>query len=239
MSSRQIRGVLFDKDGTLFDFATTWGGFCDKMLEALAGQNEELKGRLAHAVGYHQPTRSFQTGSLIVNASAAEVDAAWADLLDNFLLADVEALTRIELGKLSQKTVCSISDVMTALRSQGLKIGVATNDYEIGALRQLADADALNLFDFVCGSDSGFGRKPGDGMIKGFCKKTGLKPEEIAFVGDSNHDMECGINGGVALRVGVLTGPATNDELKDLASVVLNSIEDLPPYLLRHNESHS
>lgn len=234
-----IRGVLFDKDGTLFDFKATWGVFCDRMLDALAGHDDALKERLANAVGYDRQTGDFRTGSLIVNASTGEVDAAWADLVPSLSLADVEEMSRKEMQNLPISPVCDLSALMTTLRDAGMKVGVATNDYELGATRQLSKANALDAFDFVCGSDSGSGRKPEPGMINTFCDLMGLLPEQVAFVGDSTHDLLCGKNAKVGQRIAVLTGPATREDLEELASVVLNSIEEVPGYLTGGAESVS
>lgn len=226
-----IRGVLFDKDGTLFDFNATWGAFCNRMLDRLAANDEALKDQLAAAVGYDRNGGGFLAGSLIVNASSGEVDAVWADLVPAVTLAEVEVMTREEMQNLPVSPICDLAALMHELRNAGMRVGVATNDYEQGATLQLTKVGALEAFDFVCGSDSGSGRKPGPGMINTFCEKMGLTPAQVAFVGDSTHDLHCGQNAGVGARIGVLTGPANKGDLEALASVVLNSIADLPGYL--------
>ncbi len=226
-----FKAVLFDKDGTLFAFTETWAHFCDRMFDALAGADEALKDKLAVASGYRRDDRSFVTGSLIVNASAEEVNAAWAAHLPGTTLRDIEALNRTALTDLPIVPTCDLHAVLGALRDRGLALGVATNDYEAGAVTQLRKADILPLFDFVCGSDSGYGRKPGPGMIHGFCDRQGIDPADLIFVGDSKHDMDCGDAAGVGCRVGVLTGPATVEDLGPHASVVLPSIADLPAWL--------
>lgn len=231
MTSPKLRAVLFDKDGTLFDFQATWATFCDRMLVHLAADDETLKAQLAEAVGYDLETRTFRVGSLIVNASAAEVDAAWAALTPGKTLEDIQALTQQELLDLPVHPVCDLKKVMGELRELGLKLGVATNDYEAGARNQLTAAGAFDLFDFVCGSDSGYGRKPEPGMINGFCNLHGLAASEIVFVGDSTHDMHCGQNAGAGACVAVLTGPADRQDLEPDASIVLSSIKELPAYL--------
>jgi phosphoglycolate phosphatase len=52
------------------------------------------------------------------------------------------------------------------------------------------------------------------------------------MVGDNRHDLEMGRAGGVGLNVGVLSGTGTRETLLPLADVVLNSVSDLPAYLL-------
>jgi len=37
-----IRGVIFDKDGTLFDFQSTWGIWTAQVLARIAGSDEAL-----------------------------------------------------------------------------------------------------------------------------------------------------------------------------------------------------
>jgi phosphoglycolate phosphatase len=225
------KAVLFDKDGTLFAFAETWANFCDRVFDRLVGADEPRKDALAAACGYDRAARHFESGSLIVNGSADEVCAAWLALLPGLTHAQLEEMSRIILNDLPLVPTCDLPAVLGALRGMGLALGVATNDYEAGALGHLHQADALPLFDFVCGSDSGYGAKPGPGMVHGFCAAIGIEPHQLVLVGDSCHDMECGKNAGAGLLVGVLTGPADAAHLAPLADLVLPSIGDLPAHL--------
>ncbi|WP_428671818.1 HAD family hydrolase [Roseibium sp.] len=223
-----LKAVLFDKDGTLFNFTDTWAYYCDRMVDRLARNDDLLKDRLAAAVGFDRKRRVFVTGSLIVNASADEVNEAWLDLLPGKSSEEIVSLNLEIYADLPVFPTCDLTDVMTSLRTQGLKLGVATNDYEAGAVAQLQRAAASSLFDFVCGSDSGYGRKPEAGMVHGFCELMDIAPHEVVFVGDSTHDMDCARNANVGLSVAVLTGPATEDQLTGHADVILPSIESLP-----------
>jgi phosphoglycolate phosphatase len=230
-SSSPYKAVLFDKDGTLFDFNATWAVFCDRMFDQLAGKDEQKKDALANACGYDRASRTFITGSLIVNSSADEVNEAWANLLPKHSLDEIIQLNHRVYNDLPVIPTCNLQETMARLRALNLKLGVATNDYEAGAISQLREARAEPLFDFICGSDSGYGRKPEAGMIHGFCDLMDIEPGEIIFVGDSTHDMDCGTNADVGLRVAVLTGPATREQLIDAADVILPSIQHLPAYL--------
>ena len=229
------KAALFDKDGTLFSFDAAWSVFCDRMLEHLAAGDDTLKDKMAQRVGYQRASGSFIPGSLIVNASADEVNAAWAELAPDHDPAQIDALSRAETKALPAVPLFDLNAVMGSLRQMGLKLGVATNDIEAGAFSQLNAVNALPLFDFVCGSDSGYGRKPGTGMVDAFCAQTGIKAEEVIFVGDSTHDIDCGVNAGVGLCVAVLTGPATAEQLAETDAVVLPSVASLPGYLSQAN----
>ena len=226
-----IRGIVFDKDGTLFDYQKTWVVWCDSVLEELSDGNVDLKERLAEVCGFDLKAQKFVVGSVIVNASAEEVNATWASVLPHMTLADVDKVAVKHLDKLPCFPVCDLHAVFGDLRSKGYKLGIATNDYEEGALVQLKDADIGSYFDFVCGFDSGHGAKPGPGMILGFCDTTGLQPDQVAMVGDSTHDLHAGRAAKVGMNVGVLTGPALADDLAALADVVLPDISGLPSAL--------
>lgn len=83
------------------------------------------------------------------------------------------------------------------------------------------------MFDKVIGCDSGYEAKPSGASILGFCNSVGLNPNQIAMVGDSTHDLNAGRNAGVGLNIGVLSGPATINQLSTLADEVLDDILSL------------
>jgi phosphoglycolate phosphatase len=57
-----------------------------------------------------------------------------------------------------------------------------------------------------------------------------LAPDRIAMIGDSTHDLVAGRAAGM-ITVGVLTGPATREDLAPHATVVLPDIGHLPAWL--------
>ncbi|MCP5087200.1 MAG: HAD family hydrolase [Rhodobacteraceae bacterium] len=227
----EIKGVIFDKDGTLFDYQETWVVWCEHVLDDLAESDIALKQRLALAVGFDLPGHRFVSGSLIVNASAGEVNAAWARVLPGVSAEQVNLVSEKNLVNLPCRPVCDLPDLMVSLRGTGRLLGLATNDYEAGAVMQLNDAGISDLFDFVCGFDSGHGVKPDPGMIHGFCTATGLEPSQVAMVGDSTHDLQAGRFAGVGLNIGVLSGPANAADLQEFADLLVPDISHLPQAL--------
>lgn len=223
----EIRGILFDKDGTLFDFDRTWGRWFDCVISELAEGDIVLKNNLARSCGYDLLKQEFVAGSLIVIGTSDEVNAALAMCLPTKTIAQVDAIARQYLAKLPYAPVCDLRQLMIELRALNYVVGLATNDYLEGAKKQVQDAGISDLFDFICGSDSGYGGKPGAGMIDAFCDQTGVDCAKVAVVGDSVHDLVAGAAAGVGMRIGVLTGPARRDELSLCADVVLDDISQL------------
>ncbi len=130
-------------------------------------------------------------------------------------------------------TAADLPGLLAGLRADGYALGVATHDSEQGARVQLSGAGAEAAFDFIAGYDSGHGLKPGPGMLLAFAEATGIPPASVVMVGDSRHDLEVAHSAGAAMAVGVLTGPATREDLAPYADHILPSIEHLPALLAR------
>ena len=229
----KVKGVLFDKDGTLFVYGNTWQVWCERVILAIAGDDTALQQSLAVGVGFNIESKIFTPGSLVVNASAKEVNQVWADIHPKLSYQQIEAIGVEKLNKLPLVPVCNLSEMLSALKAMGVFIGCATNDFESSAKMQLEEEGIYDLFDFVCGFDSGHGAKPGPGMMHAFAQHCGITAAEAAMVGDSTHDLNCGKSAGAALCVGVLTGPAEAKDIESDADVILGSVALLPEYLRR------
>lgn len=235
-SSLPIRGLLFDKDGTLFGFHRTWGRFTEAMLERLA-TDPGARVHMARAVGYEPDACSFVGGSPIVAGTNADIAVLWARFRPDLgagaieRMLDEAVLAASADPSFAVPAVDDLPDLLTRLRGVGYRLGVATHDTEGAARAQLAAAGVADAFDFIAGYDSGHGLKPGPGMPQAFGRATALAPERIVMIGDSRHDLEAGRSAGVAMAVGVLTGPATRGELVPFADHVLESIAELPALL--------
>jgi phosphoglycolate phosphatase len=233
-----IRGILFDKDGTLFDFQETWKRVTETVLDTLAPDRETWS-RMAHAGGYDPVRGRFLPGSPLVAESTGAIALLWAGINPNFSAAKIERiLDDTALDVLADPTAlfptaADLPGLLTGLRNSGYALGVATHDSEQGARVQLGVAGAETAFDFIAGYDSGHGLKPGPGMLLAFAEATGIAPDSIAMVGDSRHDLEVAHNAGAAMAIGVLTGPAEHADLAPYATHILPSIEHLPALLAK------
>ncbi|GFE65423.1 HAD family hydrolase [Litoreibacter roseus] len=225
-----IDGLLFDKDGTLFDFEKTWGAWAHGFLSDLAKGDPDQTRILGAAIGYNTDNRSFLPNSPVIAGTPEEqIDL----LLPHLPGWDFERL--LDYGNDSAANaplteVVRLSPFLQGLKNRGLKLGIATNDAESSARAHLAMVGAHEVFDLILGFDSGYGGKPAPGMCLGFSDQMRIAPEKIAMIGDSTHDLHAGRTAGMVC-VGVLTGPAVRSDLEPHADVVLNSIADLPDWL--------
>ena len=225
-----IRGLLFDKDGTLFNFQATWGGWASDLVRDLAGGEPRLAGELADRIGLDLDQRLFRPGSLAIAGTSDKVAAALVPALPAF---DHDTLLEHLISRSREAIpvpVVPLAPFMARLRQAGYILGVATNDVESGARSQLAGADLLDAFAVVIGADSGYGAKPAPGQCLAFCAATGLMPGQVAMIGDSTYDLHAATAAGM-IPVGVLTGPASMEDLAPHAAAVLADIGQLPGWL--------
>jgi phosphoglycolate phosphatase len=228
--SRGLLGLVFDKDGTLFDFHATWGGWSGRFIDEITAGDPDRAERLAAALGYDLEARAFDRRSPMIAGTMEVVVEAVHGVLPEFDLDRLRGLIRESTAAAPQVEAVPLVPLFDRLAEAGLALGLATNDAEQPARAHLRRAGLLDRFAFVAGYDSGHGAKPAPGMLAAFCRVTGLPPAACVMVGDTSHDLLSGRAAGM-LTVGVLTGLATRDELAPLADAVLPDIGALPEWL--------
>lgn len=231
MPEAKIDGLLFDKDGTLFDFKTSWGRWAAGFLASIA-RDAAHAGDLAALIGYHIPTNHFAPDSPVIAATAADIAEA---LLPGLPGTGLQALTdhiNATASTAPMAPAVPLLPLLADFKTRGLRLGVATNDTEAPARRHLAAHGLTDSFDFIAGYDSGHGAKPGPGMCLAFLTRFDLDPRRTAMVGDSLHDLEAGRAAGMR-TIAVLTGIATSEVLEPHADVVLPDIGAIPDWLDR------
>lgn len=227
--SLRADAILFDKDGTLFDFEATWGAWAHDTLERLSRGDAALADRLAGALGYDRTARRFAESSIVIAGTPREVADAIAPILGMPAAGLIDDLNDSAAAAPMAEAV-PLGPLLSGLRAAGLALGVATNDGEAPARAHLAAAGVTGAFAFIAGFDSGWTPKPDPAMCLAFARALDLAPERIVMVGDSLHDLHAGRAAGMQ-TVAVLTGPAGAAGLAPHADAVLPDIGHLPDWL--------
>ena len=228
----QIDAILFDKDGTLFDFAASWSGWTASVIDGLSQGDDGLAQAMAHVLGYHRAERRFLPHSPVIAGTLAEQVDLLLPFLQGWTPARLEAHLLAEATGSTMVAPVPLAPLMEGLRARGYLLGLATNDGESSAIAHLTRAGILHHFAHVLGYDSGYTPKPAPDMLLGFADRAGLDPARVVMVGDSTHDLIAGRKAGM-VTVGVLTGLATADVLAPHADLVLPDIGHLPANLSR------
>lgn len=230
MTFPRIAAVVFDKDGTLFDFHATWSLWCQTFIETEARGDSRCRAALAEALGYDLTGSRFLPQSIVIAHTTLEIAAALLPMFPGDTALTLSHRMNDIAEGVEQSPAVPLRPFLEGLRARGLALGVATNDGEAPARAHLAAAGVAGLFDFIAGYDSGFGGKPGPGQLVGFAHHVGALPATCVMVGDSRHDLTAARAAGMR-AVGVLTGLAGAADLAPLADVVLPSIAALPEWL--------
>jgi phosphoglycolate phosphatase len=212
----RCRLIVFDKDGTLIDFAATWVPLIRKRVSFLSkvlGRNDpELEAFFLKSWGIDPITGKIDPrGPCPVSPRSDEIVIGTMTLYQKGYPWDV-----------------GIQTFLSQLREHGLHTALATNDERKDTEAILNHLGMESLFDILLCAGEVNQPKPHPETIFAICRQLGIDPKETVMVGDSVADMMTGKGAGVALTVGVLEGGVTpREELEKVADLVVNSVQDL------------
>ncbi len=226
----RIAGIIFDKDGTLFDFHATWSRWAREVAAELAGGDAALRAGIDDALGWDSALGRLRPDSVVVaetpdavaDALAAVLPRANRRRLLDRLIALAAAAPQVEAAPLLP--------LMEELRARGLHLACVTNDAEAVARAHLRRAEVETRFDLILGYDSGHGAKPDPAPFRATAGRLGLRPRETLVVGDSLHDLVAGRAAGMR-TVAVTTGAQPAQVLAPHAEAVLAHVGELPAWL--------
>ena len=203
-----IKGVLFDKDGTLLEFHSTQHSIYAALLVSLRDDYEvpgPLLQRLSATLGHTQDR--LTPDSLLQHATNQQIAQAlfrasrdyaeehrWRQPYDaDDLLGLIEQLS---LGDdVPYVALPHVPETLGYLRRKDYALGVATVDTLAATIAGLEKTGILHYFDYLgTGEDSR--PKPDTSLADGFCRQCGILPGELLIVGDGENDMVFARNAG-------------------------------------------
>ena len=196
-----IKLAIFDLDGTLLDTLGDIAGACNHALTVC--------GCPTHEVGEYKMFVGSGIMNLFRRALPEEqrTEGMVMKMRDAFVqYYDVhkDDMTRPYPG---------ISDLLDSLTAKGIKLAVASNKYQEATEELVAQYFRDYSFTSVLGQREGRPIKPDAGIIfEAMASCEGVRPDEVIYCGDSDVDMQTGINAGVK-TVGVTWGFRSREEL--------------------------
>ena len=227
---RKVDALIFDKDGTLFDYHATWSVALGHLIENLADGDQTLRQRMADEMDFDLSSGRFRPTSPIIACTNREAAEVIARALPHW---DVDAL-EVHLEDFAMDAPLApavpLAPLLQHFRNLDLRLAVMTNDSERSARANLTEAGVHDVFDMIVGFDSGHGAKPFPDPLLAIASRIGVVPGRCAMVGDSTHDLIAGRAAGMP-TVAVLTGVAEAEELRPHADIVLSDIGEIPAWL--------
>ena len=235
----EIKGILFDKDGTIIDFYEVWGTAAEPVLEWILEKygldgNRKLKEKLLEALGVH--------GQVIDSEGALAwkpYDLIAKDLEKIFLQENISiSCTELKENLIDgfYEEVCAkrqeypvftdMKKLMSKLHQMGIRIGLATTDEYESTKVCMEKIGISKWISFYGTAGLGYPEKPDGELIVMAAKEWGIQSEEVAVIGDTPNDMRFARNGN-AVGIGVLSGTGKREDLEPLAHYVIHSVDEL------------
>lgn len=209
---RRLRAVVFDLDDTLVVSTVDYAKFKRLVIDRIVEDGE--------------PRGDYDPGELIVTIIARyEAALRSRGFPETEVRRRVAELDRImdavELEKVSETTgVAGALEVLSMLKSRGIKVGILTRGCELYAKAALERTGLAQLVAEVECRNSKTKPKPDPESYLKLTRALGVRPEETVFVGDHPMDAQCAANAGAPF-VGVMTGEVPERELLDSGSVAV------------------
>ena len=179
--NNQIRSVVFDVDGTLFDTLPSLSAAANDVL-ANAGMREVSMSLLRSAL--NEGLRPLFRQAIALQS--APVDAVAANQLE------IDYLAHYGRRWLSTAPLfAGVTEALAALRSQGLKLGICTNRDRASTEVLLASASIAGFFDAIVSLGDAPLPKPAADPLLLLMERLEVPPAETLFVGDSAMDACC------------------------------------------------
>ncbi len=168
-----MRGILFDKDGTLIDFHASWSGVYRELGLELAGGDAERAAAMLAAGGMDPHSKRVQAGSVLAAGNTIDIAKLFFPELGGTelekLVARIDAIF-FENGIRCSVPVPGLAETLAALAETGIAMGVATSD---GTAAAKAALDALGIakhLPHVYGYDFGAAAEAGAGHGARLCR---------------------------------------------------------------------
>jgi phosphoglycolate phosphatase len=231
--------VIFDKDGTLIDFKETWVGIIDNLISAMSRHvplTPNLKERVQIALGISIEKKEIDGCGPLAMGTFTECDALltyclyregirW-DKAQGIVRSLGDEIFRSDIRRKNTRAAKGAIEMLTRLKSKGIRIAVATNDKASDARSDMDSIGAGAYIDFVVGADSVNTSKPAPDMVRKICDYFRIEPRHAVLIGDTVMDAMLGRNSGVQLSIGI-TGIVPKKVLEEHMDVVVDSLDEI------------
>lgn len=202
VKQKEIKGIIFDLDGTLSYTLDSIAMSANLALEAIGMKALEIdKYRYYCGDGTNELVRR------VLRDSGDEKCQHFEELREKYLHYFSE------YAEYNVRPYEGMPETISKLKEKGLKLGVLSNKPHKQCIEVVEKLYGKGTFDYIQGYTEAIRRKPSpDGALL-VAKELGIEVSEILYVGDTATDMNTGNSAGMT-TIGVLWGYRDEAELK-------------------------
>lgn len=232
--------IIFDKDGTLIDFNFMWGEWATYLADELSRLcRRQVHESLYLALGYDIQNKKVLANGMLASNTMESLYQETIMVIQSlgFGIKGSEQIVKeswhIPDPVLMAKPFTDLYELFGGIRSQGIKIAIATADDRISTQAFIQAFDLEQFIETIVCADDGIPSKPNADMALEISKRINIAPQNIMAIGDTISDLKMARSAGAGLAVGVLSGVSSTQDLLPHADLLIESIEELPVYLGR------
>lgn len=233
-------GILFDKDGTLVDFAELWLGWANEWVDTIkekCGEVDINQYELCKKIGLNREANQWDPEGPLAIGSNRDAEALFASYLyenglpwNEAIACVIQSRETVDASyneKRCLKLTPGLASFLHQLDSASIPIGVITSDDTERAQRQLQILDIAKYFGCILGNDAVSKGKPFPDMAEEACRQLNILPQNTVIIGDSNGDMMTGKNARMLLNVGILPAQIPTSHHLKAANHVIRDYENM------------
>jgi HAD superfamily hydrolase (TIGR01509 family) len=223
-----IKGVIFDLDGTLIDSLETYLMAFNHTVDRYNLKTIDLR-EMTDFLNQFLSLEQLLL-KLYPSLTPEDIQGFMVEMRDEF----------ISLAKHHITLKPHTKEVLLSLKDRGMKIGIATGRMSQGngKWRELNNLSIDILIDVVVTAGE-TKPKPDPACIIKCAEKLGIPLEKCVFVGDSKADIIAGRSAGVQV-IALPTGVATRDELlKEMPGFLLDCLSELPAQIEKISQGNN
>lgn len=231
LTEKNIKVLIFDKDGTLTDTSMLWFEPTILVLDELVNRNEMNLTNAEHNELFDRlgiTETDIIENSVIASGTVRDM----LEVLNEFRPIDIEENYDFVVHYFADyilnhpekiQTLGNVKRALGYLKEKGYIIALVTNDSRLPAEAVLKVAGIGELFDFV-GTTDEFPSKPATDSLYAIQSKFGVSFDEMIYIGDSTVDEDFAKNTAGFIAV---TSEPSNPEVLPSAIFKVKSIDEL------------
>lgn len=234
----KIKAILFDKDGTIFDYSRVWYSVLKKSVDIIfekegIGYKQHKKDLIIELMGLDKQGKTLSNGvifshdkwTIFKNAMIFSWKAKMLPHKVTRISYDIMKCNDKHIGeKLKSLNFKKQQELFRELKSMGYVLGIITVDHSKSLEIFLENMGINQYIDFTSTRDDHLPSKPNPKSFLEFCKKFNFKPQEVVFVGDTITDLNFAKRANAGLKIGVEWGGYNKKELSKVADVVYETL---------------